>query len=263
MVPDLSKTSLGLEYFCNEGDELWNTPDEELIELGKREVDRIGLANYDDVEDGCVFRVPKSYPVYDADYGEFLAVLREYVESFENFETIGRNGLHRYNNQDHAMLTGMLAVRNLVLGEKNDLWIVNAEQEYQEEIREKTKLELQEVKEVVRGVLATAFAKLDPLAFGLSTGVMTGLLLFLATLFLTLKGGEIVGPRLQLLSNFFPGYRVTALGSVIGLAYGFVFGFVVGWGSAFLRNVAVFLHMAIIQRRAERSVLRKIFDYIY
>jgi protoporphyrinogen oxidase len=135
MLPDQSKTSLGLEYFCNEGDELWCTSDAELIELGKRELERIGLVKARDVEDGCVFRVPKSYPVYDADYRECLATIKLFVNGLENFQTVGRNGLHRYNNQDHAMLTGLYAARNLVLGETNDLWDVNVDQEYHEEVR--------------------------------------------------------------------------------------------------------------------------------
>jgi protoporphyrinogen oxidase len=134
MVPDQTRSSLGLEYFCNQGDELWNMNDEDLIELGKCEVARLGFARYQDVEDGCVFRVEKSYPVYDSDYRTYLLKLREYVEGFANFQTIGRNGLHRYNNQDHAMLTGMLAVRNILHGEDHDLWAVNAEQEYHEEV---------------------------------------------------------------------------------------------------------------------------------
>lgn len=135
MVPDPAKTSLGLEYFCNEGDALWTMSDDELIELGVRELEKLGLAHPIDVEDGCVFRVPKSYPVYDADYREHLATLRGFVESLENVQMIGRNGLHRYNNQDHAMLTGMFAVRNLLNGEAHDLWNVNVDQEYHEEIR--------------------------------------------------------------------------------------------------------------------------------
>lgn len=134
MVPNNLQSSLGLEYFCNEGDELWCMPDAELVELGKREIDKLGLAEYEDIDDGCVFRVEKSYPVYDSDYHTHLKVLRDYLESFENFQTIGRNGLHRYNNQDHAMLTGMLAVKNLMDGENHDLWSVNAEQEYHEEL---------------------------------------------------------------------------------------------------------------------------------
>jgi protoporphyrinogen oxidase len=135
MVADPSKTSLGLEYFCNEGDEIWRLPDEDLIELAKRELAQIGLAAAADVEDGCVFRVPKSYPVYDSEYRESLKLLRNHVERFGNLQTMGRNGLHRYNNQDHAMLTAILAVRNLVLGEKHDLWSVNTDQEYHEELR--------------------------------------------------------------------------------------------------------------------------------
>jgi protoporphyrinogen oxidase len=133
MVPDPARTGLGLEYFCNEGDGLWNTPDADLIEAGKGELVHIGLARCEDVEDGCVFRVPKSYPLYDHDYPQCLAIIREFLESQENFQTIGRNGLHRYNNMDHSMFTGMLAVRNLMLGEKNDLWNVNTEPEYLEE----------------------------------------------------------------------------------------------------------------------------------
>jgi protoporphyrinogen oxidase len=136
MVPDQSKTSLGLEYFCNEGDELWNTSDAELVELGKRELEQIGLVEARLVEDGCVFRVPKSYPVYDSEYRECLATIKTYIESMPNVQTIGRNGLHRYNNQDHAMLTGLYAARNLVLGETNDLWNVNVDQDYHEEVSE-------------------------------------------------------------------------------------------------------------------------------
>ena len=136
MVPNSEQSSLGLEYFCNEGDEVWTMADEDLIELGKREMDQLGLIDYSDVEDGCVFRVQKSYPVYDSDYRVHLSVLREYVDGLANLQTIGRNGLHRYNNQDHAMLTGMLAVENLVMGRDHDLWAVNTEQEYHEEISE-------------------------------------------------------------------------------------------------------------------------------
>jgi protoporphyrinogen oxidase len=138
MVPDRSKTSLGLEYFCNEGDELWNTSDAELIALGKSELERIGLAQAHLINDGCVFRVPKSYPVYDSDYRDCLATIKSYLESLSNVQTVGRNGLHRYNNQDHAMLTGLYAARNLVLGQTNDLWNVNVDQDYHEEVREET-----------------------------------------------------------------------------------------------------------------------------
>ena len=262
MVPDPSMTSLGLEYFCTEGDNLWNTPDAELIELGKREVERIGLASYADIEDGCVVRVPKAYPVYDSSYRDHLATAKEFLTRLENFQTIGRNGLHRYNNQDHAMLTGMLAVRNLVLGQQNDLWNVNTEQEYLEEVRTEARPEIRDVGEMLEAALIRVFPKLDRLAFGLSVGMVAGLALFIATSWLVLKGGDAVGPRLQLLSNFFPGYSVTASGSVFGLAYGFMTGFIGGWGFAFLRNATVFLYMAVIHRRAEFQLMRKLLEYL-
>lgn len=261
MVPDPTKTSLGLEYFCSEGDALWSMADGDLIELGKREIERIGLAKYSDVEDGCVFRVPKAYPVYDSDYRGYLAILKEYAADLENLQTIGRNGLHRYNNQDHAMLTGMLAVRNLTLGEKNDLWSVNTDQEYHEEIREEIKVKPEEVVEVLQGALARAFPKIDRLAFGLSIGTLAGILVFLATIALVFKGGDVVGPNLQLLSQYFPGYSVTAAGSLLGLAYGFVTGFLGGWSFAFVRNAVVFLTMALFYRRAEWELLRRLFEY--
>jgi protoporphyrinogen oxidase len=136
MVPDPSTTSLGLEYFCNEGEDIWIADDADLIELAKREVDKIGLAKYEDVTDGVVVRVPKAYPVYGSDYRQYLATVRGFVDRLQNFQTIGRNGLHRYNNQDHAMLTGMYAVRNMMLGAGYDLWTVNADKEYHEEVRQ-------------------------------------------------------------------------------------------------------------------------------
>src|SRR5207244_6139751 len=125
-----AKTVTGVELCLTAGVALCSTPDAELIELARREVVRIGLVRYEDVEDGCVIRVPKAYPVYGSDYREDLTIVRRFVDGLQNLQSIGRNGLHRYNNQDHSMLTGMLAVRNAVLGERHDLWSVNAEPEY-------------------------------------------------------------------------------------------------------------------------------------
>jgi protoporphyrinogen oxidase len=135
MVPDAARTSLGLEYFCTEGDALWGSSDEALIARGVRELVRIGLVREDEVEDGCVVRVRRAYPIYDTDYAAHLAVVRRFVDDLEHLRTAGRNGLHRYNNQDHAMLTGTLAVRSLVSGEPHDLWSVNTDPEYLEEVR--------------------------------------------------------------------------------------------------------------------------------
>jgi len=132
MVPEPGKTCLGMEYFCTRGDELWEAPDAELITLARRELAGLGLAGEDDVEDGVVIRQPKAYPVYDAEYRAHLTVIRGYLGTIENLQTIGRNGMHRYNNQDHSMLTAILAVRN-ILGESHDLWDVNTERSYYEE----------------------------------------------------------------------------------------------------------------------------------
>jgi protoporphyrinogen oxidase len=134
MVPDPRTSSLGLEYFCNEGDALWTMPDAELVELGKREMSQIGLVSANDVVDGTVIRQPKAYPVYNGSYAGFLAEIKGYLSGFCNLQTIGRNGLHKYNNQDHSMLTAMLAVSNL-FGGQHDVWEVNTERSYHEEIR--------------------------------------------------------------------------------------------------------------------------------
>lgn len=131
MVPDAQKTSLGLEYFCNEGDDLWSMPDHELVALATRELSSIGLARAADVEEGIVFRQKKAYPVYDQNYRSNLETIRAFLSTMNNLQTIGRNGLHRYNNMDHSMLTGILAAQN-VLGKHHDLWKVNTEQAYQE-----------------------------------------------------------------------------------------------------------------------------------
>ncbi len=133
MVPDDSKTCLGLEYFCFEGDGLWTMSDAELIDLAKQELQVLGLAKAADIEDGAVVRMPKAYPVYDSVYAEALQTVRDFLKAFPNLQLVGRNGMHRYNNQDHAMLTSMLAVKN-ILGANHDLWQVNVDQEYHEEI---------------------------------------------------------------------------------------------------------------------------------
>jgi protoporphyrinogen oxidase len=132
MVPDASRTCLGLEYFCAEGDGLWSMADADLVALATRELAAIGLANPTHIVDGTVVRVRKAYPVYDNGYMEALRVVRTYVDGFANLQLVGRNGMHKYNNQDHSMLTAMLAVRNLD-GERHDLWAMNTGDEYHEE----------------------------------------------------------------------------------------------------------------------------------
>jgi protoporphyrinogen oxidase len=131
MVPDPQTTSLGMEYFCNVGDEIWRRTDADLIALATAELADLNLSPQQAVIDGFVIRQPKAYPVYDRDYRANLAVIKDYLAGIANLETIGRNGLHRYNNQDHSMLTGLLAAEN-VNGAQHDVWTVNLERSYYE-----------------------------------------------------------------------------------------------------------------------------------
>jgi protoporphyrinogen oxidase len=133
MVPDPNKTCLGLEYFCFEGDDLWEMADQDLIELGTKELEILELVDPADVEDGSIVRMPKAYPVYDSKYTEALEIIRNFLRSVPNLHLVGRNGMHKYNNQDHSMLTAMLTVKN-IMGANYDVWDVNVEQEYHEEL---------------------------------------------------------------------------------------------------------------------------------
>ena len=134
LIPDPDTTCLGLEYFCFEGDGLWTSSDEDLIALAKREIDHIGLIRSSDVVDACVVRQPKAYPVYDEDYGHNVGMVRlELEKNYPTLHLVGRNGMHKYNNQDHAMMTAMLTVRNILAGERlYDVWQVNEDAEYGE-----------------------------------------------------------------------------------------------------------------------------------
>ncbi len=134
MVNDPSKIWIGLEYFCNEGDEIWNLPDNKMIKLAKEELHMINIIDHKNVEDAVVIRMPKTYPSYVGVYDQFDIVKNE-INTFENLFLIGRNGMHKYNNQDHSMLTAMQAVQNIKNGitDKNNIWNINTEAEYHEE----------------------------------------------------------------------------------------------------------------------------------
>jgi protoporphyrinogen oxidase len=134
LVEDLTKVWIGLEYFCYETDDLWKMADEDLKRFAIAEVAKIGILNAEDVSDGHVVRVPKTYPAYFGTYNRFDE-LKAYTDSFENLFLVGRNGMHKYNNQDHSMLTAMTVVDGLVAGrvDKASLWSINTEQEYHEE----------------------------------------------------------------------------------------------------------------------------------
>lgn len=137
MVADPSKVWMGLEYFCNEGDPLWSMSDNELKSLGKREMAKIGLLDEEEVEDALVIRVPKAYPAYFGSYARF-DMIRNWLDGIDNLFLVGRNGMHRYNNQDHSMLTAKIAVDNILSGvtAKANIWAVNIDDDYHEEVNQ-------------------------------------------------------------------------------------------------------------------------------
>lgn len=132
MVPDPAKACIGMEYFCFEGDELWEMEDDDLVQLAMGELEQLGLARREAFEFGFATRVPKAYPMYDLDYSERVDAIKGWLAGVENLQQVGRNGLHRYNNSDHSMLTAMRAVENVTQGTDHDLWAVNAESVYHE-----------------------------------------------------------------------------------------------------------------------------------
>jgi UDP-galactopyranose mutase len=128
------RTCLGLEYFCNVGDELWTMPDDELVELGIKELAHLGLVPADQFDSGYVVRMPKAYPMYDATYKANVATIVAWIAAnVPNVHPVGRNGMHKYNNQDHSMLTALLSVENILDDAGHDVWAVNVEEDYHEE----------------------------------------------------------------------------------------------------------------------------------
>lgn len=131
MVPDPKTTSLGFEYFCFDSDDVWKKDDKDIIELGKKEAVKLNFAKRGQIIDGFVVRSPKTYPIYDRGYQKRVEIIKNYLSSIDNLQTMGRNGLHRYNNQDHSMLSAIIAVGN-IFGEKFSVWDINVDDEYHE-----------------------------------------------------------------------------------------------------------------------------------
>jgi len=270
MVPDARRTSLGLEYFLWDKDEHWTWPQDRLIDLGMRECRRIGLIENGDVEDGTVVRMPKAYPVYDQVYEQAVNTIRRYLSSIENLQTVGRNGQHRYNNQDHSMLTGVFAARNIA-GARYDIWSVNVEKEYHEEgeVASEKGLKAGERGVPARAVptspeeiVEVAFAKLDPTALGLAAGLVGGLALFLATAVLLVRGGDIVGPNLSLLGHYFLGYEVSWLGAFFGWIEATIGGFILGYLGARLRNFGITAYASLLRLREQAEEERDVLDKV-
>jgi protoporphyrinogen oxidase len=256
MVPDPSKMSLGMEYFCTEGDALWTMSDAELVQLATRELASLKLNDAGEVVDGVVFRQPRAYPVYDREYRKHLEVIQRFLATMDNLHTVGRNGMHRYNNMDHSMQTGMLAVQN-ILGAHHDLWEVNEGEEYLEGDKKAQAAQL-----IPEEVLIRTFARMDKLAFATAVGSVSGLLFFIATIWLIIKGGDVVGPNLKLLGQYFIGYTVTVKGAFTAFGYSFVWSFLLGWLFAYLRNLFLALYIYRVKKKAELLSLGDFFDHL-
>lgn len=134
LVADIEKVWIGLEYFCNKEDELWNMKDDKFVKFAINELHSIGIIDKNEVIDSTILRVPKTYPAYFGTYSQFN-VIREFTDKIENLFLVGRNGMHKYNNQDHSMLTAITAVNNIISGDKSksNIWDINTEEEYHEE----------------------------------------------------------------------------------------------------------------------------------
>ncbi len=257
MVGDPGVSFVGLEYFVNRGDSLWTMPDDQLVEMAASEAQTIGLFERHEVGAGTVVRVPRAYPVYDGEYETHLQVLRDWIDRFDNLYTVGRNGQHRYNNQDHSMLAGLGAARN-VAGARLDLWSINEDATFHEEVeREEAKvgglrdrLVPSRIDVGIDDLLQAAFPRYDEIALGGATGITTSISLLVATAVLLLGSDQAFVPMLSLLGNFLFGYRVSWPGLAVGVAEAGLLGFAVGWMTARLVNLLTWA--------AERDLERKL-----
>jgi protoporphyrinogen oxidase len=256
MVPDPSKSCIGLEYFVQENDVLWRMADQELITLAVQEIVSLGLVRAEDVIDGVVIRMPKAYPVYDREYQKRLDIIRSYLNGLPNLQLVGRNGQHRYNNQDHSMVTAIYAARNIA-GADYDVWSVNVEEEYLEDASDMEssgdRLVPQRLEESrAARALRDAFARYDAVALGFALAIPSSLGLFVATAILLIKGGPSVGANLSLLSNYILGFQVSWAGAFIGLVETGILAFGFGWIMAKMINMVVGWHERALLRRLER-----------
>lgn len=271
MVPDPSKSCLGLEYFCFEGDGLWTMPDDALLELAKTELDALGLVDKSLIEGGAVVRMPKAYPVYDSVYADSLKTIRGFLDEFENLQLVGRNGMHKYNNQDHSMFTAMLAAEN-VLGADHDLWAVNDEPEYHEEQTKESYGALASTQPRVPDtltdtsfadeILTKSLARIDKVALAAAMGIVAAALLMVMTIWSVMADEGAGKQMLEPLAQYFYGFSVSYLGAVLGSLHAFVWAFVFGWLLAYCRNLLVGVYVSIVARRANSETMKRVLDYI-
>lgn len=255
MVPDPDTTSLGLEYFVSREEDLWQAGDEELVRFGAVEAARLGIVRPEQVEDGVVVRVPDAYPVYDREAHAAVATIRAYLAGLSNLYPIGRNGQHRYNNQDHSMLTGLHAAQTIA-GTPRPIWDVNVEPYYHEDARPASDRATPALVErsSIEAILRAAFARYDPLALAGAIGAVAGLVLFLVTaLALMTRGPGDEVPLLSLLGNYVVGYTISWRGAALGSAEAAVGGFTFGAALAAAINLLVGWEESMLRRKLEAA----------
>jgi len=256
MVPLVGITTLGMEFFCSPDDRLWKLPDDDLVTLATNDLERLGLAAKDDIKDAFVVRQTNAYPIYDHTYQIKLQTLRRYLEKLKNLQTIGRNGMHRYNNMDHSMLTGMQAVQNLE-EKTHDIWRVNEAQTYLED-RKKEAIQDHRQQKLVK----LTFARIDKTAFALAIGIVTSVITLWVTLWPIVTNADSLIPYLRLLSNYFIGYSVSLGGACLAFLYSFLWGFGIGWLFAFLRNFLIVLYLYKCRLKSELLSLKDFVDHV-
>jgi protoporphyrinogen oxidase len=258
MVSDPAISFIGLEYFVSRGDDLWSRSDDELIALGSAEAEKIGLFSASDVQAGTIVRMPKAYPVYDGAYTSHLETLRGWLDRFDNLYTVGRNGQHRYNNQDHSMVTGLLAAQRIAgVRREVDVWNVNVEESFHEEVRRgeqtpgrvRDRLTPSPVDDGFDRVLLDAFPRYDEVAFGGAIGITAMAILLVATALMLNGAGEGFVPMLSLLGNYLFGYEVSWPGVMVGMIEAGLWGFGAGWTMARLINLLTDMLLRDLERR--------------
>jgi len=219
-------------------------------------------------------RMEKAYPVYDQTYQENVKTIRGYLETLSNLQTIGRNGLHRYNNQDHSMLTAVYAAHNII-GGRHDVWAVNTDMEYHEEGRV-AQLNPGDrlvpapvsvsVADEIQGqedeVIEAMFARLDPLALGVAVGTVSAFGTLVATAILLFKGGTVIGPNLSLLKHYLFGFEMTWAGAFVGFLEAGLWGLAFGFCTAGLRNWTLNVYASLVRQRGEADARRDLLDKV-
>jgi hypothetical protein len=210
--------------------------------------------------------MPKAYPVYDARYKDAIRTIRRGLRPLKNLQTIGRNGQHRYNNQDHSMLTGFLAAENATMGSRHDVWNVNVDSAYHEEVRSVEKRDSDRLvparlfDDALGRKLSRGFARYDPVALGAACAAVLGVWIPFVTAIALSSGDADVIPMLSLLGSYFLGYRVSWAGALLGTVEGLMFGAIFGWTLGVALNRLIASERRRLERRLHQHVANELID---